>query len=78
MNKKIENHIRVQLKEIIQVSNVMNKGLSDRLQFKMKSNSIKRCKEVLKTIEKNDLSSEWLKENFGISIDEMKAMIEEL
>ena len=78
MNKKIQKHVQVQLKEIIKISNVMNSGLSDRLQIKMKLNCIKRGREILKTLEKNDLSSAWLEEIFGISIDDMNDMIKEL
>ena len=78
MNKKIKNHVQVQLKEIVKISNIMNSGLSDRLQIKMKLNSIKRGREVLKTLEKNDLSSSWLDENFGLSVEDMKKLIKEL
>ena len=78
MTKKVFSHIQVQLREIIKISNVMNKGLSDRLQLKMKRNVIKRGREIIKTLQKHNLDSAWLEENFGLSVDEMKEIIEEL
>ena len=78
MNKKIQKHVQVQLKEIVKISNIMNSGLSDRLQIKMKMNCIKRGREILKTLEKNNLSPAWLEETFGLSIDDMNDMIKEL
>ena len=78
MNKKIFQQVRVQLKEIIKISNVLNKGLSDRLQIKMKTNAHKRCRQVMKIMEKHELSSDWLEENFSISVGDLKQIIEEL
>ena len=78
MNKKIFEQVRVQLKEIIKISNVLNKGLSDRLQLKMKTNAFKRSRQVIKIMEKNDLSSDWLEENFGVSVGDLKHLLEEL
>ena len=76
--KKIFAHVSVQMKEIVKISNIMNRGLSDRLQIKMKLNAWKRGKEILKYMNKEGLQSSWLEENFGISIDEMNEMVSEL
>ena len=78
MNKKVFEQVRVQLKEIIKISNVLNKGLSDRLQFKMKTNAFKRCRQVMKILEKNELSSAWLEINFDLSVGDLKQILEEL
>ena len=76
--KKNFAHVSVQMKEIVKISNIMNRGLSDRLQIKMKLNAWKRGKEILKYMNKEGLQSSWLEENFGISIDEMNEMVSEL
>lgn len=76
--KKNFAHVSVQMKEIVKISNIMNRGLSDRLQIKMRSNAWKRGKEILKYMNKEGLQSGWLEENFGISIDELNEMVNEL
>ena len=78
MNKKIYEQVRVQLKEIIKISNVLNKGLSDRLQLKMKTNAFKRYRIIMKMMEKNELSPAWLETNFDLSVGDLKQIIEEL
>ena len=77
-NKKIFAHVSVQMKEIVKISNIMNRGLSDRLQLKMKLNAQKRGREIIKCLTKQGLQMDWLEENFGISIEEMKDMINQL
>ena len=78
MTKKVFNHVQVQLKEIIKISNIMNSGLSDKLQLKMRKNVTKRGREIIKTLEKNNFSSTWLEENFQLSVDELETIIKEL